>query len=177
MKSLNMCVEFVATLITWCPHAAVWTFQDSQIKDILSTSPTTMTITIMPKFIYEHMIKRYGFFAQSLRFRSSGKLMVLGTVWQFVQCESLRHVILLENMMTCSSFALMLIDVTRCFQDVHWSPEVGHGPLCPRGVRTMRRTGNCLSLSLSVFIPIHLLCLNHHHRLFSPSHLKMPFIF
>lgn len=33
-------------------------FQDSQIKDILSTSPTAMTITIMPKFIYEHMIKR-----------------------------------------------------------------------------------------------------------------------
>lgn len=34
-------------------------FQDSQIKDILTTSPTAMTITIMPKFIYEHMIKRY----------------------------------------------------------------------------------------------------------------------
>ncbi|KAF0036614.1 hypothetical protein F2P81_011926 [Scophthalmus maximus] len=33
--------------------------KDSQIKDILSTSPTAMTITIMPKFIYEHMIKRY----------------------------------------------------------------------------------------------------------------------
>ncbi|KAL1021219.1 hypothetical protein UPYG_G00010300 [Umbra pygmaea] len=32
--------------------------KDAQIKDILSTSPTTMTITIMPKFIYEHMIKR-----------------------------------------------------------------------------------------------------------------------
>ncbi|XP_028309186.1 syntenin-2 [Gouania willdenowi] len=32
--------------------------KDSQIKDILSTAPTTMTITIMPKFIYEHMIKR-----------------------------------------------------------------------------------------------------------------------
>ncbi|XP_051804939.1 syntenin-2 isoform X2 [Acanthochromis polyacanthus] len=32
--------------------------KDSQIKDILSTSPTAMTITIMPKFIYEHMIKR-----------------------------------------------------------------------------------------------------------------------
>ncbi|XP_062247342.1 syntenin-2 [Platichthys flesus] len=32
--------------------------KDSQIKDILTTSPTTMTITIMPKFIYEHMIKR-----------------------------------------------------------------------------------------------------------------------
>lgn len=32
--------------------------KDSQIKDILSTSPTTMTITIMPKFVYEHMIKR-----------------------------------------------------------------------------------------------------------------------
>ncbi|KAF3859980.1 hypothetical protein F7725_000235 [Dissostichus mawsoni] len=31
--------------------------KDSQIKDILSTSPTAMTITIMPKFIYEHMIK------------------------------------------------------------------------------------------------------------------------
>ncbi|XP_029993955.1 syntenin-2 [Sphaeramia orbicularis] len=32
--------------------------KDSQIKDILSTSPSAMTITIMPKFIYEHMIKR-----------------------------------------------------------------------------------------------------------------------
>ncbi|KAL4655421.1 syntenin-1-like [Arapaima gigas] len=32
--------------------------KDSQIKDILSTSPTAMTITIMPKFIYEHMVKR-----------------------------------------------------------------------------------------------------------------------
>uniref|UniRef100_A0A3Q1AZ56 PDZ domain-containing protein n=2 Tax=Amphiprion TaxID=80969 RepID=A0A3Q1AZ56_AMPOC len=32
--------------------------KDSQIKDILSTSPTAMTITIMPKFVYEHMIKR-----------------------------------------------------------------------------------------------------------------------
>uniref|UniRef100_A0A3Q3WQR7 PDZ domain-containing protein n=1 Tax=Mola mola TaxID=94237 RepID=A0A3Q3WQR7_MOLML len=32
--------------------------KDSQIKDILSTSQTAMTITIMPKFIYEHMIKR-----------------------------------------------------------------------------------------------------------------------
>ncbi|XP_057686508.1 syntenin-2 [Corythoichthys intestinalis] len=32
--------------------------KDSQIKDILNTSPTAMTITIMPKFIYEHMIKR-----------------------------------------------------------------------------------------------------------------------
>nr|XP_019944919.1 PREDICTED: syntenin-1 [Paralichthys olivaceus]ADJ58592.1 syntenin [Paralichthys olivaceus] len=32
--------------------------KDSQIKDILTTSPTTMTITIMPSFIYEHMIKR-----------------------------------------------------------------------------------------------------------------------
>uniref|UniRef100_A0A8C6SIY2 Syndecan binding protein (syntenin) 2 n=1 Tax=Neogobius melanostomus TaxID=47308 RepID=A0A8C6SIY2_9GOBI len=32
--------------------------EDSQIKDILSTSPSAMTITIMPKFIYEHMIKR-----------------------------------------------------------------------------------------------------------------------
>ncbi|KAM6924723.1 syntenin-2 [Xenentodon cancila] len=32
--------------------------KDSQIKDILNTSPTTMTITIMPKFVYEHMIKR-----------------------------------------------------------------------------------------------------------------------
>nr|XP_020479814.1 syntenin-1 [Monopterus albus] len=32
--------------------------KDSQIKDILTTSPTTMTITIMPKFVYEHMIKR-----------------------------------------------------------------------------------------------------------------------
>ncbi|XP_061592856.1 syntenin-2 isoform X2 [Cololabis saira] len=32
--------------------------KDSQIKDILNTSPTTMTITMMPKFIYEHMIKR-----------------------------------------------------------------------------------------------------------------------
>ncbi|TKS77022.1 Syntenin-1 Melanoma differentiation-associated protein 9 [Collichthys lucidus] len=32
--------------------------KDSQIKDILTTSPTAMTITIMPKFVYEHMIKR-----------------------------------------------------------------------------------------------------------------------
>ncbi|XP_049611911.1 syntenin-2 [Syngnathus scovelli] len=32
--------------------------KDSQIKDILNTCPTAMTITIMPKFIYEHMIKR-----------------------------------------------------------------------------------------------------------------------
>lgn len=32
--------------------------KDSQIKDILNSSPTTMTITIMPKFVYEHMIKR-----------------------------------------------------------------------------------------------------------------------
>ncbi|KAJ8370757.1 hypothetical protein SKAU_G00107850 [Synaphobranchus kaupii] len=32
--------------------------KDSQIKEILSTSPTAMTITIMPKFIYEHMVKR-----------------------------------------------------------------------------------------------------------------------
>ncbi|TRY89880.1 hypothetical protein DNTS_030357 [Danionella cerebrum] len=31
---------------------------DTQIKDILNTSPTAMTITIMPKFIYEHMIKK-----------------------------------------------------------------------------------------------------------------------
>ncbi|XP_035237633.1 syntenin-2 isoform X1 [Anguilla rostrata] len=32
--------------------------KDSQIKDLLTTSPNTMTITIMPKFIYEHMVKR-----------------------------------------------------------------------------------------------------------------------
>nr|XP_057907140.1 syntenin-2 isoform X1 [Doryrhamphus excisus] len=32
--------------------------KDPLIKDILNSSPTTMTITIMPKFIYEHMIKR-----------------------------------------------------------------------------------------------------------------------
>uniref|UniRef100_A0A8D3BNQ8 Syndecan binding protein (syntenin) 2 n=1 Tax=Scophthalmus maximus TaxID=52904 RepID=A0A8D3BNQ8_SCOMX len=32
--------------------------KDQDGKDILSTSPTAMTITIMPKFIYEHMIKR-----------------------------------------------------------------------------------------------------------------------
>uniref|UniRef100_A0A667ZHK4 Syndecan binding protein (syntenin) 2 n=1 Tax=Myripristis murdjan TaxID=586833 RepID=A0A667ZHK4_9TELE len=32
--------------------------KDQDGKDILTTSPTTMTITIMPKFIYEHMIKR-----------------------------------------------------------------------------------------------------------------------
>lgn len=32
--------------------------KDSQIKDILNSSPSAMTITIMPKFIYEHMIKR-----------------------------------------------------------------------------------------------------------------------
>uniref|UniRef100_A0A673KH85 Syntenin-1-like n=1 Tax=Sinocyclocheilus rhinocerous TaxID=307959 RepID=A0A673KH85_9TELE len=35
----------------------VFCLQDTQIKDILTTSPTAMTITIMPKFIYEHMIK------------------------------------------------------------------------------------------------------------------------
>uniref|UniRef100_A0A3Q4HYW4 Syndecan binding protein (syntenin) 2 n=1 Tax=Neolamprologus brichardi TaxID=32507 RepID=A0A3Q4HYW4_NEOBR len=29
--------------------------KDSQIKDILTTSPTTMTITIMPKFVYEDL--------------------------------------------------------------------------------------------------------------------------
>ncbi|XP_012690550.1 syntenin-2 [Clupea harengus] len=32
--------------------------KDTQIKDILTTSPTAMTITIMPKFIYEHMVKK-----------------------------------------------------------------------------------------------------------------------
>uniref|UniRef100_A0AAY4E5C1 PDZ domain-containing protein n=1 Tax=Denticeps clupeoides TaxID=299321 RepID=A0AAY4E5C1_9TELE len=32
--------------------------KDAQIKDILTTSPNTMTITIMPKFIFEHMIKK-----------------------------------------------------------------------------------------------------------------------
>ncbi|XP_048872407.1 syntenin-2 [Brienomyrus brachyistius] len=32
--------------------------KDSQVKDILTTSPNTMTITVMPKFIYEHMVKR-----------------------------------------------------------------------------------------------------------------------
>ncbi|XP_029579940.1 syntenin-1 [Salmo trutta] len=32
--------------------------KDAQIKDILTSSPTAMTITIMPKFIYEHMVKR-----------------------------------------------------------------------------------------------------------------------
>ncbi|XP_023659426.1 syntenin-2 isoform X2 [Paramormyrops kingsleyae] len=32
--------------------------KDSQIKDILTTSPNTMTITVMPKFIYEYMVKR-----------------------------------------------------------------------------------------------------------------------
>ncbi|XP_016300569.1 syntenin-1-like [Sinocyclocheilus anshuiensis] len=32
--------------------------KDTQIKDILTTSPTAMTITFMPKFIYEHMIKK-----------------------------------------------------------------------------------------------------------------------
>ncbi|XP_051518632.1 syntenin-1-like isoform X2 [Myxocyprinus asiaticus] len=32
--------------------------KDTQIKDILTTSPTAMTITIMPKFIYEHIIKK-----------------------------------------------------------------------------------------------------------------------
>uniref|UniRef100_A0A8C2IVT7 Syndecan binding protein (syntenin) 2 n=1 Tax=Cyprinus carpio TaxID=7962 RepID=A0A8C2IVT7_CYPCA len=36
----------------------VFCLQDTQIKDILTTSPTAMTITIMPKFIYEHMIKK-----------------------------------------------------------------------------------------------------------------------
>uniref|UniRef100_A0A8C1TYW2 Syndecan binding protein (syntenin) 2 n=2 Tax=Cyprinus carpio TaxID=7962 RepID=A0A8C1TYW2_CYPCA len=32
--------------------------KDQEGKDILTTSPTAMTITIMPKFIYEHMIKK-----------------------------------------------------------------------------------------------------------------------
>ncbi|KAI7794386.1 syntenin-2 isoform X1 [Triplophysa rosa] len=32
--------------------------KDTQIKDILTTSPTAMTITLMPKFIYEYMIKK-----------------------------------------------------------------------------------------------------------------------
>ncbi|KAK7132079.1 hypothetical protein R3I93_018587 [Phoxinus phoxinus] len=32
--------------------------KDTQIKDILTTSPTAMTITVMPKFIYDHMIKK-----------------------------------------------------------------------------------------------------------------------
>ncbi|XP_051961347.1 syntenin-1-like [Xyrauchen texanus] len=32
--------------------------KDTQIKDILTTSPTAMTITIMPKFIYEHIIRK-----------------------------------------------------------------------------------------------------------------------
>ncbi|CAL9703687.1 unnamed protein product [Knipowitschia caucasica] len=32
--------------------------KDSQIKDILNSSPGAMTITVMPKVIYEHIIKR-----------------------------------------------------------------------------------------------------------------------
>lgn len=32
--------------------------KDSQIADILSTSGTVVTITIMPAFIFEHIIKR-----------------------------------------------------------------------------------------------------------------------
>uniref|UniRef100_A0AAQ4Q109 Syndecan binding protein (syntenin) 2 n=1 Tax=Gasterosteus aculeatus aculeatus TaxID=481459 RepID=A0AAQ4Q109_GASAC len=32
--------------------------KDQDGKDILTTSPAAMTITIMPKFVYEHMIKR-----------------------------------------------------------------------------------------------------------------------
>ncbi|RXM90573.1 Syntenin-1 [Acipenser ruthenus] len=32
--------------------------KDSEIKDILATSGGAITITIMPKFIYEHMVKR-----------------------------------------------------------------------------------------------------------------------
>ncbi|MGH0187172.1 UNVERIFIED_CONTAM: hypothetical protein FKN15_023935 [Acipenser sinensis] len=32
--------------------------KDSEIKDILTTSGGVITITIMPKFIYEHMVKR-----------------------------------------------------------------------------------------------------------------------
>uniref|UniRef100_A0A674C452 Syndecan binding protein (syntenin) 2 n=1 Tax=Salmo trutta TaxID=8032 RepID=A0A674C452_SALTR len=32
--------------------------KDQDRKDILTSSPTAMTITIMPKFIYEHMVKR-----------------------------------------------------------------------------------------------------------------------
>ncbi|KAI4823781.1 hypothetical protein KUCAC02_012350 [Chaenocephalus aceratus] len=42
--------------------------KDSQIKDILCTSPTAMTITIMPKFIYEHMIKSYSVVSTLLHF-------------------------------------------------------------------------------------------------------------
>lgn len=37
-------------------------------------------------------------------------------------------------------------------QDVHWSPAVSHGSLCPRGVKTRRRSVNCLSPSSLVFI-------------------------
>ncbi|XP_062041238.1 syntenin-1-like [Lepus europaeus] len=32
--------------------------KDSQIADILSTSGTVVTVTIMPAFIFEHIIKR-----------------------------------------------------------------------------------------------------------------------
>jgi syntenin-1 len=32
--------------------------KDKQIGDIFSESPRTITITIMPKFVYDHMMKK-----------------------------------------------------------------------------------------------------------------------
>ncbi|MBN3306275.1 SDCB1 protein, partial [Amia calva] len=32
--------------------------KDSQVKDILTSAPTAITVTIIPKFIYEHMVKK-----------------------------------------------------------------------------------------------------------------------
>jgi syntenin-1 len=34
--------------------------KDKQIGDIFSESPRTITITIMPKFVYDHMMKNMG---------------------------------------------------------------------------------------------------------------------
>lgn len=52
-QGLYLCLKAQPSLMTFCVC-----LQDTQIKDILTTSPTAMTITIMPKFVYEHMIKK-----------------------------------------------------------------------------------------------------------------------
>lgn len=71
-------------------------------------------------------------------------------------------------------FILMLI-ILPLFQDVQRPAAVSHGPLCPRGVRTTR-TGRA-SMSLSVFIPNHLLriiIINFVIAFSHPDILKMP---
>lgn len=75
-------------------------------------------------------------------------------------------------------FSLVCFDVDffgSLFQDVRRSAAVSHGPLCPRGVRTTR-TGR-VAMSLSVFIPNHLLCIIIINFIIAFSHpdiLKMP---